>query len=122
MAKRLEDTVLDASLDRFAEATIIHVLSAEPTSFADLATNSLADVVVDGADFTKANGDTSGRKVTVAAQSGITVDTSGTATHIGYGITTGSVFLGATTCTSQVLTSGNTVNIPAHDYEQGDPT
>ena len=32
-------------------------------------------------DFTKANGDTSGRKLTVAAKSGVLIDASGTATH-----------------------------------------
>jgi hypothetical protein len=123
MAKALVDATLDGSLDVLATATIICVCNAQPTTYAELAsTFKLADVVVDSGDFSKANGDTSGRKLTVAAQNAIPIDTTGTATHVGYGISGSSTLLGCTTCTSQPLTAGGTVDIPAHDIEIADPT
>jgi hypothetical protein len=123
MAKFLVDAVLDGTLDVLATATLITVCNAQPTTYTEAATTfKLADVVVDSGDFSKANGDTNGRKVTVAAQSAVPIDTTGTATHIAYAISGSSTLLGATTCTSQALTSGGTVDIPAHDIEIADPT
>jgi hypothetical protein len=120
MAKSVADVVLDAALDKIATSTILTVCNAEPTTRTEaITTFKLADVVVDSGDFSKANGDTSGRKVTVAAQSAVPVDTTGTATHVA--LCDGSVLLYVTTCTSQGLTSGNTVNVPAFDIEIADP-
>jgi hypothetical protein len=120
MTKSLDDTVLDAPEAIIDNVTAIHICSSAPANHAGIAAVSLADVTVDSSDFTPGNGDVSGRKVTVAAQSGITVDASGTATHIAG--TDGSTMLFLTECTSQVLTSGNTVNIPAFDIEFRDPS
>jgi hypothetical protein len=121
MAKFIADAVLDLLLDGIATGTILTVCSAQPTTRTEAVTTyKLADVVVDSGDFSKANGDTSGRKVTVAQQASVPVDTTGTATHVA--ICDGSNLLAVTTCTSQSLTSGNTVTVPAHDYEVGDPT
>jgi len=61
---------------------------------------------------------------TVAAQSGVLIDSSGTATHIA-GTKSGDTTLRwVTTCTSQALTANgsNTVNIPAFDDEVADPS
>ena len=121
MAKFTHDDVLDAALDKIATATILTVCSTQPTTRTEAVTTyKLADVTVDSGDFTKANGDTSGRKVTVGAQSAVPVDTSGTALHIA--LCDGSILLHVTTCTSQALTAGNTVNVPAFDVEFADVT
>ena len=123
MAKWANDLVMDAALDYIAGSTILTVCYLQPTTYTEAtSTYKLADVVVDSGDFTKANGDTSGRKVTVAAQSGVAVDTTGTATHIALATTTGSTLRYVTTCTNQSLTAGNTVNVPAFDIEIADPT
>jgi hypothetical protein len=120
LAKSVHDDVLDGSHDITAAANLMTVCSAEPTTRTEAVTTfALADVALAGGDFTKANGDTSGRKVTVAAKSAVPVDASGTATHIA--LVDGTRLLRVTTCTSQALTSGNTVNIPAHKYEIADP-
>ncbi len=124
MAKFAVDAVLDGSLDVIATATKLIVCSAQPTTYTEAnATYALADVVIDGTDFTKANGDTSGRKVTIGAQTGVLIDTSGTATHVALVITGSSTLLYGTTCTSQALTANgsNTVNVPAWDIEIADP-
>jgi hypothetical protein len=114
---------MDAAFDYLDQCDKMTVCNAQPTTYAEAnATFALADVAMTpDTDFTKANGDTSGRKVTVAAKSGVTVDTSGTATHVALIRTTDSSLRYVTTVTSQALTSGNTVNIPAWDIEIADP-
>lgn len=124
MAKFTADAVLDAACAKIATSTRMTVTSGQPADFAGIAAVLLADVALtpgDGAgDFVIANGDTSGRKVTVGAQSAVPVDASGTATHIC--LDDGTTLLSVTTCTSQALTSGNTVNVPAYDIEFADVT
>lgn len=124
MAKFAPDIIMDGALDIIASATKQIACSAQPTTYTEAnATYALADIVIDGTDFTKANGDTSGRKVTVAAQSGVLIDTSGTATHVALVRTADSTLIYVTTCTSQALTANgaNTVNFPAWDVEVADP-
>lgn len=121
MAKSVHDTVLDGALDIIDNATNMTVCNAQPTTKTEADTTfKLADVVMAPGDFTDANGDTSGRKVTVAAKSAVPVDTTGTATHVA--LTDATNLLYVTTCTSQALTAGNTVNFPAWDIEIADPT
>lgn len=124
MAKSVHNDVLDAALAYIdANCTRITVCNAQPTTYTEgNSTFALADVTVDGTDFAIADGDTSGRKVTTSAQSSVPVDTSGTATHIALLDVSNSKLLYVTTCTSQALTSGNTVNLPAWDIEIADPT
>lgn len=121
MAKWVADAVLDAALDKIATATIMNVCSQQPTTRAEAVTTyALADVVMAGGDYTKADGTTNGRKVTVASKSGVTVDASGTATHVA--LSDATVLLYVTTCTSQALTSGNTMTFGSWSVEFGDPT
>ena len=121
MAKAVHDSVLDGALDVIATATIMTACNAEPTTRTEAVTTfALADHVMSGGDFTNANGDTSGRKVTIAAQAGVAIDTTGTATHVA--LCDGTNLLYVTTCTSQLLTSGGTVDFPAWDVEIADPT
>lgn len=123
MGKAAPDATIDAMFDYIDQSTIMHVCSAEPANYAGIAAVSLADVAMTAdTDYTKANGDTSGRKVTVAAKSGVTVDNTGTATHIALARVADTTLRYVTTCTSQALTAANTVNIPAWDIEVADPT
>lgn len=123
MAKATPDAVLDTMLIDIALSTRMVVCSGEPANFAGIAAVALADVVLTAGD---GNGDyvianhTSGRKLTVGAQSGVNVDSSGTATHVT--LDNGTVLKQVTTCTSQVLTAGNTVNVPAYIIAVSDPT
>lgn len=125
MAKFTPDAILDKMADYIiANATRLTVCSTQPTTYTEAnATYALADVTIDSSDFTKANGDTSGRKFTVAAQSGVLIDASGTAQHIALLNVSGTELLYVTTCTSQALTANgsNTVNVPAFDVEVADP-
>ena len=122
MGKYVIDAALDAMLAFVAECTRLDVTSDAGTP-ANL-DNTLANVTLtagDGnGDYTISNGDTNGRKLTVAQQAGVSVTASGTAKHIALSLT-GTIRL-ATTCTDQVLTLGNTVTIPTFDDEVADPS
>ena len=121
MPALFDDTVLDAALDKIITGTALHVCSGTPADRAAVLTNTLATVALDAGDFNKANGSTDGRKVTVAAQSGVSVTASGTPAH--YCIIDGTRLLARTTVNpaSPALTSGSTTNIPAAEFEVGDP-
>lgn len=120
MAKSVADSVLDAALDKIATATTMTLCSQQPTTRTEaITTYKLADVTVSSGDFTKANGDTSGRKVTVAAKSAVPVDTTGTSNHVA--LCDGTELLYVTTHTGQALTAGNTVNIGSWKAEIQDP-
>jgi len=82
---------------------------------------NLAKNALVGGDFTKANGDTSGRKHTVAAKTALSIHTTGTADHVAVADDTTKELRDVTTCTSQGLTEGGTVDTSAFDHEIGDP-
>lgn len=122
MGKSAHNDVLDAPADVIDQADLMTVCSAEPTTRTEaITTFKLADVAMTpNTDYTKADGDVSGRKVSVAAKSAVTVDTTGTATHVA--LVDGTRLLYVTTCTSQALTAANTVNFPLWKIEFADPT
>jgi hypothetical protein len=119
MAKLVPDAIIDAQLDEiFSGATNIHVLSGEPANYAGISALELATGTISGS-ISQANGDSSGRKATVPAQTGLTIDSSGTANHVALSNGSDTLYL-VTTCTSQALTSGGTVDTNAFDHEIGD--
>jgi hypothetical protein len=140
MGKNVHDNVLDAALGYLpTNANRLIVLSAEPTgasAYVNATTNvdssgyRLADATISASDFTgPANGDTSGRKITVNAQSSMSIDgiaSSANATHVALvkqsSSASSQLVLYTTTCTSQSLTGGNKVNTPAWDIEIRDPS
>lgn len=123
MAELVHADVFDAALDVIINnATRLTVCSTQPTTYTEgNATFALADVTIDSGDFTgPAAGDISGgRKITVGAQSGVLIDTSGTAAHIALLDVSNSKLLHVATCTSQALVANgsNTTNVPAYDIE-----
>lgn len=124
MAKSQNDLMLDAAFDWVrARVTQMTVCNAQPTTYAEAtSTFKLADVALTSTGITLANGDTNGRKMTIGAKSSVTVDTTGTGSHIALAGSTGSTLLYVTTCTTQALTTGNTVDFPAWDVEIADAT
>ena len=119
MAKKIPVTIADLMLDQ-AEGTQIDICTGEPANFGAIAGLSLASAVITGG-YTKANGDVSGRKDTLAAQTGISITADGTDNHVA--ISDGSSILKlVTTCASQALTSGGTVDTSAFALEIPDPS
>lgn len=123
MARSQNDLMLDAAFDWIrARVTCMTACSAQPTTFTEgYTTYKAADIAMTSTALTIANGDVSGRKVTVQAKSGVTIDASTTVNHVALlGSTGATVLLYVTVCTSQALTTGNTVNFPAWDIEIAD--
>lgn len=127
MGKLVPDAILDSFLDLIADTVdLINICKDTPIDYSTATTNgthSLADHAVtvgDGnGDWVIGNGDTNGRKLTLLQQTGVTIDTSGTATHIA-GTDGSSSFKFATTCTSQAVTAANTATINTFDIEISD--
>ena len=117
MAKFIPDSIIDLMLDQ-AAGTQIHVCSAQPTNYAGIAAVQLATAAAGS--YTKANGDTSGRKNTQAGTTATPITATGTATHVAISNNSNTLYL-VTTCTSQALTSGGTVDIGSFAHEISDP-
>jgi len=121
MGKTAHDDVLDGALDIIKDnATLMILCSAQPTTRTEAVTTyALADVAISSGDFTLGDGDVSGRKATVAAQATVTVDATGTGTHVA--IVDGSRLLWVTTCTTAAVVSPGTVDLPSWTIEMRDP-
>ena len=128
MAKWASDDVLDSIADKIADnGNEINLCSQQPATYAEAhATYMLAQqalVVGDGnGDYVVADGDTSGRKLTVSQKNDVAITNSGTANHAAIVKTSTQELLAVTTCTPQLLTSGGTVTIPSFKGEWADPT
>lgn len=120
MGKVCTDGFMDAVLDAIGGSTTLTICTAEPSSIAECDSLSLIPGhTLTGGDFTNADGDSSGRKATVAQQADLSIDASGDADHV---VMNDGTDYYVTTCTSQSLTSGGTVTVPAWDIEFADPT
>lgn len=124
MPKSASDACIDGGLTYISEnaAKIFVCTTAAITTYAEASAtyNLTTGSAVTSANLVIGNGDVSGRKIAVAAQSSLNISTSGTAGHIA--VTSSDTLLIVTTCTTQALTSGNTVTVPAWDLEIADPT
>lgn len=119
MGKFVPNATIDKLLDEVATASRMDVTSDVSTP-TDL-TNTLANTAMTPVtDYTIADGDVSGRKVTMAQKAGVAITGTGTALHIVLSLA--AVIIDITTCTSQALTSGGTVTFPAWDHEVLDPS
>lgn len=114
----IADAVYDAALDEIANNAVrLAVCTSAPAAYANIAAATVASFTIDSSDFTKGAGDTSGRKLTLAAQSGATATDDGTATHLVLH-DNASVMYAINECTSQSVTSGNTVNVGSYDVTE----
>lgn len=113
MGKKLSDAVLDAACNHIKNnATSIILLDAEPATRAAAISNSLATIAVVSGDFTLGDGDTNGRKVTVAAKSGTASTPGGTTyNHNHTAIISATDLLAVTTSTEvKAINNGDAVN------------
>jgi len=123
MAKELHNDVLDAALDEVATCTHLNFCSTQPANYAAISGVTLANSTLtagDGnGDYVVAD-DTSGRKVTVGAQTAMTPTDDGTVTYAV--LDDGTTLLAATTVTSQAVTTAQTWNSPAFAIGIADPS
>lgn len=121
MTNFVRDAAMDSLLTDMESANALHVCSGNPLTRADVITNSLGNVAIDASDFTKADGDTSGRKSTMAQQSIASASASGTA-HCVAIIDATILYRVQDLASDQSITSGNPITVSAHDHEVRDPT
>jgi hypothetical protein len=119
-----DDTVYDAALNEIAEATAVHVCTAEPANHAGIAAVTVGNYTLTAGagngDWTIANGDTSGRKLTLGAQSGNNATGTGDGDVVAF--TDGSVLKGCIAGDGDTLNSGSPFTIAATDVvELRDP-
>jgi hypothetical protein len=129
MAKSVHDDVLDGALAVLRlQATQISVCGpTQPTTYEHATTGTgtgyrlAIESALDSTDFVIADGDGGGRKVTIAEQATLPVSITASADFVCL-CDVDDRLLFVTTCTEQVLTSGNTVTIPEWKITIGDPT
>lgn len=127
MAKAMTNAMIDGGLTKRGTCTRLTALTGQPASITDITNKptdgvpgkKLATTTLTGGDFTIADGDTSGRKSTLAQKSGISVVDDGTITHVS--IDDGTDWE-VTTCASLAVLTGNTITIGSHKREIADPT
>jgi len=122
--KTVHNDVLDAALAKIATCTRMTACSAAPADFAGIAAVALADVVMtagDGnGDYTIADGDVSGRKLSIAQQINVDPDATGDATHVA--LDDGTTLLYVTETNTFGMEVGTPVTFPGWDIELVDPS
>lgn len=120
----LHNDVYDAALAELATATAVHICSSEPADHAGIAAVSLGSYTLsagDGnGDWTIGDGDTSGRKLTLGAQSGNNATDDGDADFLAF--TDGATLLCVIDGDGETVNSGSPFTIAATDVvELRDP-
>lgn len=118
MAKYTNPIVIDAMLDKISTATQLIVTPSQPANRAAAVSAGIATANLSGA-FSKIDGPSGGRRLTVGQQSNIVAAKAGTASHVC--LVDGSNLLYCTTVTPQAVDAGNTVTIPAWTVTVGGP-
>lgn len=127
MTKSVHNDVLDEALDYLSEQSKrMTVCNATPTTYTEaVSTFKLAVTNVSGADFTgPADGDTSGRKITIGQKTNVAVSTTGSANSVALVETSGGgklLYVTEVSATQQ-LVGGNTMTFNSWKVEIADPT
>lgn len=122
MSKFCSNPVFDAALARISTATVMVATSGQPATYAVATSGALTQATMTPADFAIANGDVSGRKVVIAAKSGLAVVTAGTVDHVSLLDPSTSTLLYVTTCPAQAIVAGGTVSLASWQVEINQPT
>lgn len=122
MAKCIPDDQLDVALEDIqANGNIMHLCTDQPANYAGIAAVSCGSVALGSGDYTIADGDTSGRKITVAGKT-VTITADGDVDHIVIADTVNEAIKGITTCTETAVTTSELKPVEAFDlWEIGDP-
>ena len=126
MAPTFHNDAFDAALDKIATCTRVDLCTTEPTNLTEAtSTYTVANYTLtagDGnGDWTVADGDASGRKVTLAAQSGNNGTGTGSADFAAF--SDGSTLLAVIAGSGETVNSGSPVTIAETDvWEIADPS
>lgn len=139
VTKWINDSILDAALNTIksgATTRATHIIACSSGAIDTFGeawkTNAsggfrltqIAGGATASGNYTIANGDTSGRKITCAAVNSVPVDAAGTFAAVALVHSSGSsgTLLAVTTGVGQSLALGNNANFPAWDIELRDPS
>ena len=116
----ISHNAFDAALNYIStNGTELHILSAEPTDYASVGTTTLGNATPS---FTgPADGDVSGRKITVDAVSDGSVTGTGEATWVAITDGIGEIIAHRALAEGQTVTAGNTFSLTAFDITLPDP-
>lgn len=125
MPAMLSDPVYDAALAKIATCTRVSACTSQPANFAGIAAVSVGNYTLtagDGSgDWVIANGDTSGRKITLTAQSGNNGTGTGAANFLAFD--DGSVLQAVVVASGQTINSGSPWTIAQFKvFEMLDPS
>ncbi len=121
MAKSVDDSVLDAAHNEVRNNGNQQLVCAgEPANRAEAISNALMTMAMVPGDYTIADGDVSGRKITVAQKADVNIDVSGTADHVA--IISATTLLRVTTCPAVTLNMGLTATVASYKAEIEDPS
>ncbi len=121
MAKSIPDAVIDLMLDIIGSTNgdRLFICSAQPATYAEASgTVDLITHTLTSGDFSKAAGDTSGRKLILAEQLALVPDHDGIATHYVIGKSGDTTIKLIGTLTSQQIYTTSTINFPATDIDE----
>jgi len=123
MGKFIDDLILDAPETEIDGADEMVCCDTEPTTYLEAHTTyMLATVTMADSDFTKADGDVDGRKVTVSAKNNVPVVNEGTPVYVALTDTINSRLLVKTPCTGPAFTASQKVYFPPWKITFRDPT
>lgn len=124
MAAYIHPNAHDAALNYIKNGVEnLYICSAEPTTFAEASSTYKLGTKAAPTITGPANGDVSGRKITISAISDGTVSANGTASWVALTDDSGSLLLAAQALNAtQVVSSGNEFTLTAFDIEYPDPT
>ena len=113
-------TIIDTALQYVIDnADGLYICSTEPTDYTEASsTYALSYIAIDSGDWTgPAAGDTSGRKITLAAQTSMSNSADGTSDSAAVTDSGNTALLLAFPTSAIALTNGNICNTTAVDYE-----
>jgi len=126
MGKKIPDAGLDLLLeDVRVNVDKMTLCASEPATYADATSGTdvfLAEATLASDDFTVADGDVDGRKITVAAQEGVSITNSGTCNHVVLVDTAAEVIKAITTCDGTSVSAGGTADVGSFKITLRDPT
>lgn len=123
MSKAIDYNSMDAALNDIKNnATKLHICSAQPAAFANVAGLSLGFVAVAGEDFTLQNGVNSGRRLSITTKT-VAGTGAGTGTYAVLVDDNNSRIKAVTTAPNYAMTNGGNQSVPGYDvWEIEDPT
>ncbi|PKN85590.1 MAG: hypothetical protein CVU46_10495 [Chloroflexi bacterium HGW-Chloroflexi-8] len=123
MAAFIHDTVLDQALSYIdSNCENLYICSTQPTTFAEASSTYKLGTKATPSIGAPTNGDSSGRKIVVAAITDGTVSANGTAGFVALTDDSASMLLAVQALNAtQVLTSGNTFTLTEFDITIPDP-